>query len=180
MTGTTTFRAIEHKWRPGRSASCWQSYWASPSQPVDTFFEVLPEFGPYGIGLLKGEFLRIRSGGLFARGAQTAWFTDLEAIGLKRLRRACWSHGHLSVVFASHRPEDLWAHYLSLGFFRPKGRTVYLGSGEASDPMGPCQAQRLRELVTAHPLSGCEKLFAFSGDADYFYEIFLSPDGKTR
>jgi hypothetical protein len=173
-----TFRAIEHKWLRGRSGTCWQSWRASPSKSVDTFIKMLPEFGPYGIGVLKSEFLRIRKRDLFARGASTGWFTDMNTIGITRLRRACWSHGHLSVFFATEHPEELLAHYLSLGFFRQKGRTVHLGSGEQSDAVNPRQAELLGNLIASYNLSVCNRLFSFSHDADYFYEVFLPPQEK--
>lgn len=175
MTLPHIFQAVEHKRLYSGHDSCREAFLASPHEPVDIFLSELPKFGSYGIGLIKGPFLRVNTQCLFEVKASIAYFTDISVIGIARLRQACWSHGHLSAMFVSERPDALLDHYLTLMCYRRKGRVTQLGSGNRADPLGIKQATLLRDLIQSYHLSRYMKLFSFSHDADYFYNISVDP-----
>jgi hypothetical protein len=77
--------------------------------------------------------------------------------------------GHCSVLFLSASPERFALSILKSGHYGIP-RTINIGSGGKNDPFDKAQGQDVT-FITSKMFSNCEKIFTFSHDAEYLYEI---------
>ena len=97
------------------------------------------------------------------------WLYEAERLKLY-LADSCEGSGHMSVYFVPQSPSEFLSKILAKKHYG-KSKSITLGTGKSNDPLGFADMTDLN-FLESDLFKNVERMFTFSHDADYLYEIF--------
>lgn len=148
--------------------------WTEAETKVENFPSLYLTDEVFGkIIILNSKFLRNRRRIGIKRNEKFRIVATLEeAIDLKKqIIKACYSHGHMSVLFLANVSSNLMNTFLKLGFYS-RGTRVVLGTGKEEDPLAADQRADFINCLLSMQLVEDKYVCVFSHDADCIFQIF--------
>lgn len=94
-----------------------------------------------------------------------------EALTLKKeIRKACCSHGHMSVLFVANISSDFSDIFLKQGFYSNGKRMILANKNDGM--LSVDQKTDFINCLSSQSFGNDNYICVFSHDADYFYKIF--------
>ena len=86
------------------------------------------------------------------------------------ISRACYSHGHCSVVFVLNNLEDFFKMYFDLGYYHFVEELIF-NSTNSGLPLKDVEMSNFLNMFSKFNLSIQNNICTFAHDADYFYVL---------
>ena len=90
---------------------------------------------------------------------------------LEEIKKACYSHGHMSILFLTNVEDGFMNDFLSnKTYIRNE---IIFGKGDKSEPLSKNQIEDLLNCLSSINFNknGAERILVFSHDAEYLFQI---------
>lgn len=144
--------------------------WINPEKRIQDFLDLFLNSFYFGsLIIIESEFLR-NAYQLMKRSDIYRKIDNLNEIKpiYHHIFRACYSHGHLSVVFVMKNAEDFFKKYLGLGYYNYT-QSLKFNFGYENFPLQDAEMKIFLDMFSQFNLVIENNMCTFAHDADYFY-----------